>query len=64
MKDESKSTGKSPKKPRRQAKRFGEMSEEDMMKLELPEHLGYRGSLKLQKKKKSGLESFSFSSPR
>ena len=40
------------------------MSEEDVMKLELPEHLGYRGGLKLQKKKKSGLEIFSFSSPR
>ena len=29
------------------------MSEEDVMKLELPEHLGYRGSLKLQKEKKA-----------
>ena len=30
LKDECKSTGKSPKKPRRSVKRFGEMSEEDV----------------------------------
>ena len=41
LKDEGKSTGKSSKKPRRQVKRFGEMSEGDVMKLELPEHLDY-----------------------
>ena len=33
LKDECKSTGKSPKKPRRSVKRFGEMSEEDVLKL-------------------------------
>ena len=41
LKDECKSTGKSPKKPRRSVKRFGEMSEEDVLKLKLPEHLDY-----------------------
>ncbi|XP_022784607.1 G/T mismatch-specific thymine DNA glycosylase-like [Stylophora pistillata] len=40
-KEESKNTGKSPKKPRRLVKRFGEMSEEDVLKLKLPEHLDY-----------------------
>lgn len=34
-------TGKSPKKPRRAVKRFGEMSEEDVLKMKLPEHLDY-----------------------
>ena len=33
--------GKSPKKPRRAVKRFGEMSEEDVLKMKLPEHLDY-----------------------
>ena len=33
--------GKSPKKQRRPVKRFGEMSEEDVLKLKLPEHLDY-----------------------
>lgn len=33
--------GKSPKKQRRAVKRFGEMSEEDVLKLKLPEHLDY-----------------------
>ena len=33
--------GKSPKKPRRALKRFGEMSEEDVLKMKLPEHLDY-----------------------
>jgi len=33
--------GKSPKKPRRAVKRFGEMSEEDVLKRKLPEHLDY-----------------------
>ena len=32
---------KSPKKPRRPANRFGDMSEEDVLRLTLPEHLGY-----------------------
>ena len=41
LKYEGKSTGKSPKKPRRPLKRFGEMSEEDVLKLKLPEHLDY-----------------------
>ena len=41
LKYEGKSTGKSPKKPRRLLKRFGEMSEEDVLKLKLPEHLDY-----------------------
>ena len=41
LKDEGKSAGKSPKKPRRPVKRFGEMSEEDVLKLKLPEHLDY-----------------------
>ncbi|PFX29301.1 Myosin-1 [Stylophora pistillata] len=40
-KEESKNTGKSPKKPRRLVKRFGEMSEEDVLKLKHPEHLDY-----------------------
>ena len=34
-------SGKSPKKPRRALKRFGEMSEEDVLKMKLPEHLDY-----------------------
>ena len=34
-------SGKSPKKPRRAVKRFGEMSEEDVLKMKLPEHLDY-----------------------
>lgn len=33
--------GKSPKKPRQAIKRFGEMSEEDVLKMKLPEHLDY-----------------------
>lgn len=33
--------GKSPKKPRRAIKRFGEMSEEEVLKMKLPEHLDY-----------------------
>jgi len=32
---------KSPKKPRRPANRFGDMSEDDVLRLTLPEHLGY-----------------------
>lgn len=38
---EDKQPGKSPKKQRRPVKRFGEMSEEDVLKLTLPEHLDY-----------------------
>ena len=41
LKDECKSTGKSPKKPRRSVKRFGEMSEEDVLKLKLRENIDY-----------------------
>lgn len=38
---QQKESGKSPRKPRRPANRFGDMSEEDVLKLSLPEHLGY-----------------------
>ena len=41
LKDECKRTGKSPKKPRRSAKRFGEISEKDVLKLKFPEHIDY-----------------------
>ena len=33
--------GKSPKKPRRPVNRFGDMTEEEVLNLKLPEHLGY-----------------------
>ena len=73
LKDEGKSAGKSPKKPRRPVKRFGEMSEEDVLKLKLPEHLDYNldilfvsilmfliwQSWASEKKKRSGSETFS-----
>ena len=38
---QEKEPGKSPKKPRRPVNRFGDMSEEEVLKLTLPEHLGY-----------------------
>ena len=41
MKEECRSTGKSPKKPRHSVKRFRETSEEDVLKIKHPEHLDY-----------------------
>lgn len=38
---QEKESRKSPKKPRKPVKRFGDMSEEDVLKRTLPEHLGY-----------------------
>ena len=76
LKYEGKSTGKSPKKPRRPLKRFGEMSEEDVLKLKLPEHLDYNLDIMFvsilmylvwqsgASEKKSGSETFSFNHER
>lgn len=39
--NQEKQSRKSPKKPRQPVNRFGEMSEEDVLKRTLPEHLGH-----------------------